>query len=120
MHKVNQIRSIIYFSCINFITGIIKQLGVTGVAMLTLVSAPVTSILNQSLKESLTPHKLIAIYTFLGVWLGKAIKSIRVTWGLLMIVWSFIALMTILGNVINRDKGKSHYLSPVPVRFSGV
>jgi hypothetical protein len=87
--------------------------------MTTLVSAR-TFLLDQSLKESLTSHKLIAVYTFLGIWLGKDIKSIRVTRVLLLIVWSFIALMTLLGNVINRGKGKSHFESPTPVCSSGV
>ena len=60
---------------------------------------------------------MIAVYTFLGIWLGKAIKSIPVTRALLTTVWSFIALMTILGNVINRGK---HFQSPTPVRSSGL
>lgn len=73
--------------------GIVQQLGETGVAMTTL---------------------LIAVYTFLGIWLGKDIKSMGITRGLLMAAWGFIALMTILGNVINRGKGKSHFQSPTP------
>ena len=87
--------------------------------MSTLVSAP-TFILDQSLKESLTSHKLIAVYTFVGIWLGRDITLIRVAGGLLMIVWSFIALMTIFGNVINRGKGKSQFESPTLVCSSGI
>jgi len=60
---------------------------------------------------------MIAVYTFLGVWLGKDIRSIRVTQVLLMTVWIFIALMTTLGNVINRSR---HYQSPTPVSPSGL
>jgi len=42
---------VVDFSFINFITGVVQQLGETGVAMTTLVSAPIF-ILDQSLKKA--------------------------------------------------------------------
>jgi len=73
--------------------GIVKQLGETSVAMTTLV---------------------IAVYTFVGVWLGNPMKSMWVTRVVLMAIWLFVAFMIILGNIINRGKGKSHFQSPTP------
>jgi len=72
--------------------GIVQQLGETGVAMTTL---------------------MIAVYTFLGGWLGKDIKSmpIWVTQVLMAAVWLFVTLMTMLGNILNRDK---HFETPTP------
>jgi len=72
--------------------GIVQQFGETGVAMTTL---------------------MIAVYTFLGVWLGKDIKSmpIWITQMLMAAICLFITLMIILGNVINRDK---HFATPTP------
>jgi len=72
--------------------GIVQQLGETGVAMTTL---------------------MIAVYTFLGGWLGKDTRTmpIWVTQVLMAAVWLFITLMIILGNVINRDK---HFETPTP------
>jgi len=72
--------------------GIVQQLGETGVAMTTLV---------------------IAVYTFLGVCLGKDIKSmpIWITQMLMAAICLFIMLMITLGNVINRDK---HFATPTP------
>jgi len=72
--------------------GIVQQLGETGVAMTTL---------------------MIAVYTFLGGWLGKDVKSMPmwVTQMLMVAIWFFIALMTMLGNVINRGK---HFVIPTP------
>ncbi|KAF9482233.1 hypothetical protein BDN70DRAFT_801951 [Pholiota conissans] len=70
--------------------GIIQQLGETGVGMTTL---------------------LIAVYTFLGIWIGKNIRSVRVTGCILAVVWTFIVLMVALGNATNKGK---HYESPTP------
>jgi len=72
--------------------GIVQQVGETGVAMTTL---------------------MIAVYTFLGGWLGKDIKSmpIWVTQVVMAAMWLFIFLITMLGNVINRDK---HFVTPTP------
>ena len=50
MHKVSFGRHGIDFSCINSITGIIQQLGETGVAMSTLVSALTSYLINLSKK----------------------------------------------------------------------
>jgi len=60
---------------------------------------------------------MIAVYTFLGGWLGKDVKSmpIWVTWLLMVAIWVFVALMITLGNVTNRDK---HFESPTPVGSS--
>ncbi|KDR75017.1 hypothetical protein GALMADRAFT_69346 [Galerina marginata CBS 339.88] len=73
--------------------GIVQQLGETGVAMTTLT---------------------IAVYTFLGVWLGKSIRSMFLTKIILSLLWSFITLMIIIGNTIRWGSGKPHYLSPTP------
>ena len=104
------------FLAYNAITGIVSQLGETSVAIITLVSAR-TFILDQFLKESWIVHKMIAVYTFLGGWLGKDIKLVPIwlTRVLLMAVWLFVVLMTMLGNVINRGK---HFQSPTPVGSS--
>ncbi|KAF8971117.1 hypothetical protein BDZ97DRAFT_1651830 [Flammula alnicola] len=72
--------------------GVIQQLGETGVAMTTL---------------------MIGVFTFLGIWIGKDIRSIWLTRCILGAAWSFILLMVILGNTIHRGNDK-HYQSPTP------
>jgi len=60
--------------------GILKQSGEVGVALSTLA---------------------IALYTFIGVWMGITIQSKRVTGGIIGIIWFFIGLLILLGNVLN-------------------
>ncbi|KDR75047.1 hypothetical protein GALMADRAFT_69340 [Galerina marginata CBS 339.88] len=72
--------------------GIIQQLGETGVAMTTLA---------------------IAVYTFLGIWMGKGIKSIWITRAVVSLGWLFILLMVVIGTTVKRGPGK-HYESPTP------
>ena len=77
--------------------------------------------LGQSLKESLNVCKVIAVYAFLGGWLRKDIKTwpIWITQGLLIAIWLFVAVMVLLGNIINRGKGHTHFVVPTPVGASG-
>ncbi|KAF8971116.1 hypothetical protein BDZ97DRAFT_2054852 [Flammula alnicola] len=72
--------------------GVIQQLGETGVAMTTL---------------------MIGVFTFLGIWIGKDIRSVWLTRCILGAAWSFILLMVILGNTIHHGN-KKHYQSPTP------
>jgi len=117
MLKVSSSWRVADFPRINCLAGIVKQLGETAMAMSTLVSGQ-TFILDQSLKENLTFHKVIAVYTFVGIWLGTPVESMRATKGILMAVWLYIAFMVILGNITNRGKGKSHFQLPTPVSLS--
>lgn len=72
--------------------GIIKQLGQVGVALSTLA---------------------IALYTFIGVWMGMPIQSNRVTGAIIGVVWLFISLLTLLGNVLN-DRAREGFERPTP------
>lgn len=72
--------------------GIIQQLGEVNVAITTL---------------------MIALYTFIGVWMGGGIRSKKVTGALVGVVWVFVALLILLGNVLNRKSGKG-YERPTP------
>ncbi|KAF5320691.1 hypothetical protein D9619_001330 [Psilocybe cf. subviscida] len=72
--------------------GIVQQLGETGVAMTTL---------------------LISLFTFFGIWMGKDIRSMALTSTVVGAVWSFIILMVVLGNVINRGQDV-HFQAPTP------
>ncbi|KDR75049.1 hypothetical protein GALMADRAFT_248909 [Galerina marginata CBS 339.88] len=72
--------------------GITKQIGETGVAMTTLA---------------------ITVYTFLGIWTGKGIKSIWITRAVIFLGWLFILLMVVIGTTVKRGPGK-HYESPTP------
>ena len=82
-------------------------------AMTTLVSAQML-VFNQFLKETLTVHKLITVYTYFGIRLEKDIKqmSFWVAQMLMMAVWLFTTLIVTLGNSINWGK---HFQTPTPV-----
>ncbi|KDR79579.1 hypothetical protein GALMADRAFT_137377 [Galerina marginata CBS 339.88] len=73
--------------------GILKQLGETGVAITTL---------------------LITLYTFLGIWLGKAIRSMKITRAVLSAAWLCIVLVVITGNAVNRGPNRMPFISPTP------
>ncbi|KAH9484981.1 hypothetical protein JR316_0001885 [Psilocybe cubensis] len=73
--------------------GIVQQLGETGVAIATLT---------------------IAAYTFVGVWLGKGVRSLRVATVVVSTTWLFVVLIVILGNTVNRGAGKSRFQAPTP------
>ncbi|KIK09770.1 hypothetical protein K443DRAFT_671094 [Laccaria amethystina LaAM-08-1] len=72
--------------------GIISQLGEVNVAITTL---------------------LIALYTFIGVWMGRGIRSNKITGAVVGIVWVLVALLVLLGAVLNRGFGKG-YERPTP------
>ena len=76
---------------------------------------------GQLLKESLNACKVIAVYAFLGGCLRKDIKTwpTWITQGILTAIWLFVAVMVLLGNVINRGKGRTHFVVPTPVGRSG-
>ena len=59
-------------------------------------------------------HQTIALYTFSGVWMGRTIKSNRVTGAIIGAIWVFIGLLTLLGNVLN-DRAKEGFERPTPV-----
>ena len=59
-------------------------------------------------------HQAIALYTFIGVWMGKTVKSNRVTGAIVGIIWFFISLLILLGNVLNDGAGEG-FERPTPV-----
>ena len=59
--------------------------------------------------------KAIAAYTLIGVWLMKGIQSMKITLGVLSVIWIFIIIVVTVGNTINRDHGKPSFESPTPV-----
>ena len=59
-------------------------------------------------------HQAIALYTFIGVWMGKSVKSNRVTGAIVGIIWFFIGLLILLGNVLNDGVGEG-FERPTPV-----
>lgn len=71
---------------------ILKQLGEVGVALSTLA---------------------IALYTFIGVWMGKTIRSNKVTGAVIGVIWLFIALLILLGNVLNNG-AREGFERPTP------
>ncbi|KAF9527370.1 hypothetical protein CPB83DRAFT_876503 [Crepidotus variabilis] len=73
--------------------GIVQSIGETAVAMTTLT---------------------IAIFTFLGVWMGKNITSMFLTRVILAGIWLFIAVVVIVGNTVHRNPSKEHFQSPTP------
>jgi len=72
--------------------GIIQQLGEVNVAITT---------------------GIIALYTFIGVWMGRGIRSNRITGAVVGAAWFLVALLTLLGAVLNRGSGKG-YERPTP------
>jgi hypothetical protein len=70
--------------------GIIITFGSAGVAFSTLV---------------------MAIYTFIGVWMMKDITSMRLTFGIVTIFWAFIAFLVTLGMGLHRDQS---FIAPAP------
>jgi len=72
--------------------GIIQQLGEVNVAIATL---------------------LISLYTFIGVWMGRGVRSKKVTGGVVGVVWGLVALLVLLGTILNRGSGKG-YERPTP------
>ena len=59
-------------------------------------------------------HQAIALYTFIGVWMGKTIQSNRVTGAIIGIIWLFIGLLVLLGNVLNNG-AREGFERPTPV-----
>jgi hypothetical protein len=59
-------------------------------------------------------HQAIALYTFIGVWMGITIQSKRVTGGIIGIIWFFIGLLILLGNVLNNG-ARVGFERPAPV-----
>lgn len=72
--------------------GIISQLGEVNVAITTLI---------------------IAVYTFIGVWMGRGVRSNGITGAVVGFAWGLVALLTLLGAVLNRGPGKG-YERPTP------
>ena len=59
-------------------------------------------------------QQAIALYTFIGVWMGRTIKSNRVTGAIIGAIWFFIGLSTLLGNVLNGG-ARGGFERPTPV-----
>lgn len=70
--------------------GIFKQFGEVGVALSTM---------------------LIAVYTFVALWVGRQIRSMRLTAALVALTWIFPAILVVLGHVTT----KGHFHGPVPM-----
>jgi len=62
---------------------------------------------------------MIALYTFIGVWMGRGIRSKKVTGALVCAVWVLVALLVLLGAGLNRGSGKG-YERPTPVNTYSV
>jgi len=54
----------------------------------------------------------IAIYTFLGVWVTKEIKSMKLTLGLILAVWLFIALLVVVA--LRENHANQNFIRPSP------
>lgn len=50
------------------------------------------------------------MFTFLGVWAQKDIRSMRLTLVVLFGIWSFIAILFIVGNTVNHN-----FIAPIQV-----
>jgi hypothetical protein len=59
-------------------------------------------------------HQAIALYTFIGVWMGRTIESNRLTGAIIGIIWFCIGLLTLLGNILN-DRAGEGFERPTPV-----
>ncbi|PPQ89327.1 hypothetical protein CVT25_003164 [Psilocybe cyanescens] len=75
------------------VQGIVQQLGETGVAIATFTTAA---------------------YTFIRIWLGKGVKSMRITTIVVSITWLFVILVVILGNTLNRGADRSRFQALTP------
>jgi len=73
--------------------GVVQNVGETTVALTTLT---------------------ITVYTFLGVWMGGSVSSMRHTKIVLAGIWLFVALVVIIGNTIPRNPNKAQFQSPTP------
>ena len=62
-------------------------------------------------------HQVIALYTFIGIWMGRAIQSKRVTGAIIGVIWFLIGLLTLLGIVLN-DGAREGFEGPTPVILS--
>jgi len=59
-------------------------------------------------------HQAIALYTFIGVWMGRTIQSNRITGAIIGIIWFLTGLLTLLGNVLNAG-ARGGFERPTPV-----
>ena len=48
--------------------------------------------------------QVIAVYTFLGVWATKEIKSMKFTFGIVVVIWSFMALLVVALMTVNHNQ----------------
>jgi len=60
----------------------------------------------------------ITIYTFLGVWMTKTISSMRITLGVVLVIWIFDAILVIIAFALHPGKGKLSYMVPAPVSLT--
>ena len=60
-------------------------------------------------------RKAIAAYTLIGVWMMKGIQSMKITLGVLSVIWIFIIIIVTVGNTTHHDPGKPSFESPTPV-----
>ncbi len=64
--------------------------------------------------------KAIAAYTLIGVWMMKGIQSMKITLGVLSVIWIFIIIVVTVGNTVKRDPGKPSFESPTPVSENAI
>lgn len=57
------------------------------------------------------------MYTFLAIWVGADVLSMRFTFSLVATIWSFIALLVAVGVTVNRNQEIS-FIGPTPVSHS--
>jgi hypothetical protein len=53
----------------------------------------------------------IGVYTFLGVWARKEIKSMKITLAVVAAIWTFIAFLIVVAMALNHNK----LIAPSPV-----
>ena len=98
----------------HFQTGVIKQLGETGVAMATLVSP--SQVLERTDPRIYKLAKAIAVHTFITVMWRKGKHHRPVAFGIVGVIWFFVILFVGIGVGVNRNKPLSdQYESPTPV-----
>ena len=85
-------------------------------ALSTLVSIPVIIHLVQ-LSQTTAILQAIAIYTFLGVWMTRTISSMRITLGVVLVIWIFDAILVIIGFELHRSD-KESFMEPAPVSLT--
>jgi hypothetical protein len=59
--------------------------------------------------------QVIALYTFIGVWMMKGISSMRITAFVVVGIWAFIAILAVVGLATHTNPSKPNLIGPTPV-----